>query len=240
GNFVKAGGNWSGQYTLDLEKPEVLDYIKKCLNWYMELGFDFFKLDFLYAPGLDVPEGYSRCQWQEKSYRFLKETLKGKTILGCGATLVNCIDNFDYLRIGPDVSLEWDDVFYMRLFHRERPSSKVTLQNTIFRSILNDRWFGNDPDVFLLRDNNVKMNADQKKSLAVINSLFSSVLMTSDDIGTYDEEKEKQLQGVLDNFLHAKNAGFAKKDGKIHIFYELNNQKFQYVYDYKKGVLTNG
>ena len=240
GNFVKAGGNWSGQYTLDLEKPEVLDYIKKCLNWYMELGFDFFKLDFLYAPGLDVPEGYSRCQWQEKSYRFLKETLKGKTILGCGATLVNCIDNFDYLRIGPDVSLEWDDVFYMRLFHRERPSSKVTLQNTIFRSILNDRWFGNDPDVFLLRDNNVKMNVDQKKSLAVINSLFSSVLMTSDDIGTYDEEKEKQLQGVLDNFLHAKNAGFAKKDGRIHIFYELNNQKFQYVYDYKKGVLTNG
>ena len=240
GNPVKAGGNWSGQYTLDLEKPEVIAYIKKCLNWYMELGFDFFKLDFLYAPGLDVPEGYSRCQWQEKAYRFLKETLKGKTILGCGATLVNCIDNFDYLRIGADVSLKWNDVFYMQFFHRERPSSKITLQNTIYRSILNDRWFGNDPDVFLLRDDNIGMNAEQKKSLALINSIFSSVLMTSDDIGKYDDAKQKQLETVLDNFLHAKNAGFAKKGNRIQLFYELNGKEYKYLYDYKKGVLSNG
>ncbi len=240
GNFIKAGGNWSGQYTLDLEKQEVRDYIKKFLKYYMDLGFDFFKLDFLYAVGLDVPEGYSRCQWQDKCYKYLRECLPGKIILGCGAALVNSIDYFDYLRIGPDVSLKWDDVAYMRLFHRERPSTKTTLQNTIFRSFLNDRWFGNDPDVFLLRDNNIDMNADQKASLALINSLFSSVLMTSDDIGVYDGEKQKQLESVLDNFLHAKNARFEKKDGKIQLFYELNGQQYHYYYDYKKGELTRG
>ena len=240
GHPLKAGGNWSGQYSLDLEKEEVREYIKKFLKYYMDLGFDFFKLDFLYAVALYVPEGYSRCQWQDKAYKYLRECLPGKIILGCGANLVNCIDYFEYLRVGPDVSLKWDDVAYMRFFHRERPSSKTTLQNTVFRSFLNDRWFGNDPDVFLLRDNNIDLNANQKKSLALINSLFSSVLMTSDDIAVYDKEKQEQLESVLDNFLHAKNASFVKKDDRIQLSYELNKQQHHYIYDYKKGELTRG
>ena len=240
GNFVKAGGNWSGQYALDFENPEVKEYIKHFLKYYMDLGFDFFKLDFLYAVGLDIPEGYSRCQYQDKAYKFLRECLPGKIILGCGANLVNSIGYFDYLRIGPDVSLKWDDAAYMRLFHRERPSTKTTLQNTVFRSFLNDRWFGNDPDVFLLRDDNIDMDDEQKRSLALINSLFSSVLMTSDDIAVYDKDKQDQLTHVLDNFLHAKDARFEKKDGKIQLFYELKGQKYHYIYDYKKGVLTSG
>ena len=240
GNFVKAGGNWSGQYSLDLEKQEVRDYIKKSLQYYVDMGFDFFKLDFLYACALVVPEGYSRCQYQDKSYKFLRECLGKKTILGCGANLVNSIDYFEYLRIGPDVSLKWDDLFYMRFFHRERPSTKTTLQNTIFRSFLNDRWFGNDPDVFLLRDNNIGMNVHQKRSLSLINSIFSSVLMTSDDIGAYDVEQQEHLKMVLENFLHAKNAKFDKKGDRIELFYELNGTEYEFLYDYKKGELSRG
>ena len=240
GNPVSAGGNWSGQYSLDLENPEVIEYIKKFLNYYMELGFDLFKLDFLYGSAIVVPEGYSRCQYQYKAYKLLKDTLKGKIILGCGANIVNSIGNFDYLRVGMDASLSWDDKMYMRLFHRERPSTKATLQNTIFRSLFNDRFFGNDPDVFLLRDDNIQMNAEQKHAMAIINSLFSGVLMTSDDIGRYDAEKQAQLNVVLNNFLHATNQGFRKVKDRIEIFYEIDGTRKNYIYDYKKGVLTDG
>lgn len=240
GNPVSAGGNWSGQYSLDLENPDVVKYIKDFLNYYMELGFDFFKLDFLYGSSIVVPEGYSRCQYQFKAYKLLKDTLKGKIILGCGANIINSYGNFDYLRVGMDVSLDWDDKMYMRLFHRERPSTKATLQNTIFRSLFNDRLFGNDPDVFLLRDDNIKMNDEQKHSLAIINSLFSGVLMTSDDIGKYDEKKQAQLNVVLNNFLHATNQTFEKKGDLIHISYEIEGQMKVYVYDYKRGVLNDG
>ena len=240
GNPVCAGGNWSHQYSLDLENPEVVDYIKRFLNYYMELGFDLYKLDFLYGSAIQVPEGYSRCQYQYKAYKLLKDTLKGKIILGCGANLVNSIGNFDYLRVGMDASLSWDDKLYMRFFHRERPSSKATLQNTIYRSFMNDRLFGNDPDVFLLRDDNIQMNEKQKHALAIINSLFSGVLMTSDDIGTYDAKKQEQLNVVLNNFLHATNQGFRKVGNRVEIFYEIDGEKKNYLYDYKKGVLTDG
>lgn len=240
GNPISAGGNWSGQYSLDLENPEVIQYIKDFLKFYMDLGFDFFKLDFLYACAIDVPNGYSRSQYQYKCYKLLREILNGKIILGCGANIINSYGNFDYLRIGPDVSLAWDDKLYMRMFHRERPSTKTTLQNTIFRSLFNDRLFANDPDVFLLRDDNIQMNEDQKHALAIINSLFSGVLMTSDDIGLYNQKKQNQLNEVLNNFMHAKNQKFKKKDNCIEISYDIDNKHKSYFYDYKKGVLTHG
>ncbi|MCR4880079.1 MAG: alpha-galactosidase [Bacilli bacterium] len=240
GNPVNAGGNWSGQYSLDLENKEVIDYIKKFLSYYMELGFDFFKLDFLYASSIVIPEGYSRCQYQYKAYKLLKDILKDKIILGCGANIMNSYGNFDYLRVGPDVSLAWDDKVYMRLFHRERPSTKTTLQNTIYRSFMNDRLFANDPDVFLLRDNNIQMNQNQKHALAIINSLFSGVLMTSDDIGQYNKKQEDELNVVLNNFLHATNQEFRKVGTNIEISYEIEGQRKAFIYDYKNGVLSNG
>lgn len=241
GEQVFACGNWSGCYLLDLENEEVVAYIKKCLTHYAKMGFDFFKLDFLYAAGLEIPLGYSRCQYQYKCYKILRDTLKDKIILGCGANIINSYGLFDYLRVGPDVSLIFDDVAYMKFFHRERISTKTTLQNTIFRSVFDDRLFGNDPDVFLLRDNNIELSKEQKYSLAMINSLFSSVLMTSDNIAEYDEEKDALLNKVLDNFLHAKNVRFNKNTNHtIDISYDLGKEHYSFSYNFKNGVSNNG
>ena len=110
GEFVKCGSNWSGFYALDLENPDARSYIKKCLTHYAEMGFDFFKLDFLYAANLAIDFGTSRSMAAESAYAFLRECLGEKVILGCGATVFNCIDKFNYLRVGPDVSLIFDDV----------------------------------------------------------------------------------------------------------------------------------
>ena len=73
---VKCGGNWSGFYALDLENAEVRDYIEKCLRHYADMGFDFFKLDFLYAANLPDYEGKTRCEAAEYAYAFLRQVLK--------------------------------------------------------------------------------------------------------------------------------------------------------------------
>ena len=237
GELVKCGANWSGFYALDLENPEALAYIEKCLKHYADMGFDFFKLDFLYAANLVTTEGTSRSMAAENAYSFLRECLSGKTILGCGATVFNCIDKFDYLRVGPDVSLIFDDVWYMRFMHRERISTKVTLQNTVYRSFFNDRMFGNDPDVFLLRDDNIKLKKSQRRALLTINALFGSVLMTSDNLGQYDDEKRKLLSSALDLFYNAEVVGYARKGKTIEITYSVNDRVQTIKYDTKRGVL---
>ena len=239
GKPMLAGGNWSKFYALDFTNEEVRNYIKKSLEYYMNLGFDFFKLDFLYAAALNPKKGKSRCQTQKEAYEFLREILKDKIILGCGANIINSYKTFDYLRIGPDVSLKFDDVPYMRLFHRERISTKVTVQNTIYRHLFDQHLFGNDPDVFLLRDDNIELTKEQRKALTIINALMGSVLMTSDNIATYDEEKKAILDKAFNLFYNAKVTQI-KRNGPslIDIDYEINNEKNRLTYDWKKGVLV--
>ena len=240
GKPIKAGGNWSGFYALDLENPEVIEYVKKCLTHYMEMGFDFFKLDFLYAAAFSHYKGKTRCMVQDEAYKLLRETLKNKIILGCGANIINSFEHFDYLRIGPDVSLEFDDVFYMRAFHRERISTKITIQNTIYRSFMNNHLFGNDPDVFLLRDENIKLSKEQREALTKLNALFGSLLFTSDNIATYDEDKKKTFDEALSIFYNAHNRRYITKGHLIDITYELFGEKKHLVYDTKKGVFIHG
>lgn len=236
GEYVKCGSNRGGFYALDLENDKARDYIKTCLSHYADMGFDFFKLDFLYAANIYAEEGTARSMTAEKAYLFLRECLKGKTILGCGAAAFNCIDKFEYLRIGPDVSLVFDDIWYMRFMHRERISTKVTLQNTVYRSLFNDRLFGNDPDVFLLRDNNIKLSLSQRKALITLNALFGNVLMTSDNVGKYDQEKQNLIASALDLFHNAKVTGY-EKHGKIIKITYFKGQTFTINYDTEKGVL---
>ena len=239
GNLEKAGANWSGFYVLDIENPEVVEYIRKFLTHYMDMGFDFFKLDFLYSIGLPHYDGLTRCQAQYKAYKLLRDILKDKLILGCGANIINSYNNFDYLRIGPDVSLNFDDNAIMRLLHRERISTKITIQNSVFRSIFNDHLFGNDPDVFLLRDGNIHLSAEQRRALTTINALFGSVLMTSDDIGEYDENKKEILANALNMFRKADVLSYELQGDLINVKYLLEKKEHQFTYDINKGVLSN-
>ena len=231
------GANWSGFYSLNLEKKGVKEHIATFLKFYVDMGFDFFKLDFLYGANLPLYKGKTRCQVAEEAYDFIREILKGKLILGCGATIFNAANKFEYMRIGPDVSLKFDDVWYMKFMHNERISTKVTLQNTIYRSLLNGRIFGNDPDVFLLRDDNISLSAEQKRALITLNALFGSVLMTSDDIGKYDDEKKNTLAAALDLFRNGKALAYRRNHDIITIAYELRGVVKLIDYDYKKGVI---
>ncbi|MBQ7712642.1 MAG: alpha-galactosidase [Clostridia bacterium] len=237
GNFVKCGSNWSGFYALDLENEEVLAYIKKCLRHYADMGFDLFKLDFLYAANLPTYEGMTRSEAAERAYDFLREVLPDRLILGCGATLFNAIGKFDYMRIGPDVSLSFDDAFYMKFFHRERPSTKITIQNTIYRHLMNGSFFGNDPDVFLLREDNLSLSKGTRKALLTINALFGSVLMTSDNIGAYGEEQKAMLDEAFALFREGKVLSFTKRRRLIRVEYELRGERYSLDYDTARGVI---
>lgn len=237
GNYIKAGANWSGFYALDIEKEEVISYIKEFLTYYLELGFDFFKLDFLYAVSLDSYEGKSRAQVTQAAYELLRQVLGDKLILGCGAIISNCFGNFDYLRIGPDVSLIFDDVWYMRKMHRERISSKVTLRNTMYRHFFDGKGFLNDPDVFLLRDDNIKLSWNQRVALTTINALFGSLLMTSDNPKDYNESQLKMLATARNLFEKGEVKSVETLSGKIKVVYQIDGAEKSFVYNINKGTI---
>ena len=238
GEKIYAGSNWSSFMPLDLNNEEVLTYIRDFLCYYRELGFDFFKLDFLYAVNLCPLIGKTRSETSEFAYSLLRDELGDSLILGCGATLSNANGKFDFCRIGPDVSLSFDDLSYMRIFHPERISTKVTIQNTIFRSCLDGHMFLNDPDVFLLRDDNIKLSSEQRTALTKINALFGSLLMTSDNIGEYGEDKKRILEDALNIFKNAELIGYKKMKHSIFAEFKLDGRNRIFIYDPERGILT--
>ncbi len=72
--------------------------------------------------------------------------------------------------------------------YRERVSTVDSLKNTIGRRQLDRTLFLNDPDVIMLRSEQTSMSTEQRYTLLLVNNLFGSLIFTSDDIDSYDEQ----------------------------------------------------
>ena len=191
------GCNWSGFYGLDIYHPEVRAYLKKVFDTVVrDWGYKLLKLDFLYTACLIPRRDKTRAQVMYDGMRFLRELAGDALILGCGVPLAPAFGKVDYCRIGCDMTLNWLGDKIMRPLHREVPSTRNTLLNTVYRRHLDGRAWRNDPDVFLLRDDNMKLTPEQREKLAIIDALFGGVLFTSDNVGAYDEAKRKAYERI--------------------------------------------
>ena len=56
-----------------------------------------------------------------------------------------------------------------------------------------------DPDVFFLREENLKLSAREKHVLATVNSLFGGLLLCSDNMGRYTPEARAAYEQLLRN-----------------------------------------
>ena len=224
GKPVYTGCNWSGGYALDIYNGQVREYIRRVLAHYKQLGFKLFKLDFLYAACMLPRRGKTRGEVMADAMDFLRRELQGCMILGCGVPLASAFGKVDFCRIGCDMTLDYDDKPHMRLTHSERPSTKNTMADTVFRRQLSGRAFLNDPDVFLLRDTNTKLTAQEKKNLAFVNALCGGVLFTSDNCAYYSDEARQVFMQALG--LRGARVTQAYADGgSIFVTYELDGDE---------------
>ncbi len=197
GEPVLCGCNWSGFFGLDIYNEEVRDYVKKTTRHFIDdLGFTLLKIDFLYSACIVPRRDKTRGQVMLDAMEFFRQVSHGAELLGCGVPLGSAFGLVDYCRIGTDVSLSWDDKPYMRLLHRERPSTKNTILNSLYRRQLDGRAFLNDPDVFLLRSYNEKLGKMRKSLLSELNALAGSLVFTSDNPSTYDSWQKEELEKV--------------------------------------------
>lgn len=217
----KCGGNWSGFYALDIDLPEVQDYLRRVFDWVLnEWGFDLVKLDFLYGAAPFGTKTESRGGRMIRAMELLRQWCGDKLILGCGVPVMPAFGIVDYCRVSCDVGLDWDDKWFMRLLHRERVSTKQAIGNTVFRRQLNGRAYLSDPDVFFLREDNLKLTSAQKAKLARVNALLGGVLLTSDDPSKYSPDAMKQYRALL-KLRSAENIRVEADEG-LSVVYTLN------------------
>ena len=244
GRLVKGGFSWypiSTYYVLDFLNPGVQKYLKDVFFHILNVwNFDMVKLDFLYAECLVPRQNKSRGQIMCEAMDFLRECVGNKLILGCGVPLGAAFGRVDFCRIGCDVALKWEEGFIGRIVCSELPSTIRTLNNTIFRRHLNGRAFVNDPDVFFLRDYNIKLTEEQRLIIADVNKLFGGVLFVSDDVARYSERSLDNLKSVFkDDEIEILEAEYMTKS-IISIRYTINGIEQELVFDIQQGKVIRG
>lgn len=189
------GPNWGGFYSLDIYEPGVRDYLHHVFDTVLnEWGYDMVKLDFLYGACVRPMHNKTRGEIMCDAMDLLRECCGDKIILGCGVPLMPAFGKVDYCRIGADIDLAWRQKKHVP---REDVSTPHAVCNTIFRRCLDGRAWRNDPDVFLLRDNNIRMDFEQRKLLAKINSTFGNLLFISDNVGDYTPAQKLALHDAF-------------------------------------------
>lgn len=192
GRMVPAGWNhgWKGTfYALDLERPDVLEYLATVIRTARDdWGFELFKLDFLYAAALDDRPGRTRAQRMRRAMNLLREWCGDAAILGCGVPLVSAAGLVEYCRVGADVAAVWEDRLQRALNYPERISTVSSMRSSLARAWMDGTWFGNDPDVVILRTGDTRLRDAERRALLAVNTTLGSLVFVSDDVSAYDAE----------------------------------------------------
>lgn len=188
-------------FCLDLSRGDVLDYLDSLMEKVIEeWGFRYIKLDFLFAGmlvGNFAREG-APYEWYDKAVRVLtRRTVnaagEGVAYLGCGLPFESSFNAFPLSRIGPDTKEAWD-VGWLRAAHfPARTSAFANMQSTLGHAFWDGAVFLNDPDVVFMRSENIMLCDKEKILIALVNFLFASQLMYSDDPTEFDVSREGKL-----------------------------------------------
>jgi alpha-galactosidase len=217
-----------GWYTMDIYNEEAREYIKSIFKrTFEEWDFDMVKLDFLYSQAMFPRNNKTRSEIMYEAIEFLRECVGDKLILGCGVPLAPCFGVVDACRIGCDVSPNYKGgLINNTKFSQEIVNAQNAVTNSMFRRHLNGKAFVNDPDVFFLRDVNIKYTEQQKRLVGFINNLFGDVLFVSDNVGEFSPEKVELLKKFFKKNPHKVYSVDKKNDeGDYEVIFGNNSTK---------------
>ncbi len=172
--------NWDKNiYALDTTHPEALNWLKELFISLKKDGFEYFKIDFLFAgaiPGKRY-ESVSPITAYRKGLRLIREITSDNFLLGCGAPLLPSVGLVDGMRIGPDTAPYWDkngpDIGY--------PNAFYALRNTVTRWYMTN-WWQNDPDCLLLRRENTQLSDEHRRVFTYVTIALDNMVLQSDNL----------------------------------------------------------
>jgi alpha-galactosidase len=193
GKYVSAGFNWGEHnFALDTTHPAALEWLKELMRKVKSWGYEYVKLDFLYAGALpgkrfkDIP--------RENAYRMglevIREGLGDAYFLACGAPILPTLGLCDGLRVGQDVADYWSShLFDDLLANFGAPGVRNAICNVLHRFWLK-RLVQIDPDVVYFNSIYNTLLPEQKMLLQGLSEICQ--FKATSDIPQWLTEGEKK------------------------------------------------
>ncbi len=193
--------HWGARcFSLDLARADVQHWLRDLFHTLSDdWGYELFKLDFTYtaaAPGVRADPKMTRAQSLRRGFEIIRETIGDKTILGCGAPFGPSVGLIDAMRIGPDVSVNWEPIFHG---DPTEPSTAYAMRNTLTRAFLHNRLWQNDPDCVLVRrrDDESALVLNEMRTMVSIIGLSGGAVLSSDNLPSIRRGRLKYLKQIL-------------------------------------------
>lgn len=146
-----AGRNWDESLgALDITHPDAAEYVSDVFRSLREWGFDFFKIDFIYAGAL---EGGRRGDADglaayAEALRLIRDAIGPEaTLLGCGGPILPTVGLVEAMRISPDTGPNYEP----REGDLAMPAIRSAIQTGRARAFMHGRFWINDPDCLIVR-----------------------------------------------------------------------------------------
>jgi len=171
--------------------------MKQVRKW----GFDYLKLDFLYAgalPGKRYIEMPREAAYRQ-GLKVMREAMGTDAyFLTCGAPIIPSIGLCDALRVGPDVAGAWESHRdAVLLYNPTTPGTKNAIRTTVNRLWLSP-LVATDPDVAYFRSRHITMGKEQKQMLQDL-AMVCNYKATSALPGWLSQDEYNSLRKFLDS-----------------------------------------
>ncbi|MBI3783845.1 MAG: alpha-galactosidase [Deltaproteobacteria bacterium] len=191
-------------YALDTTHPDALAWLRETFQTIAhDWGYRVLKLDFLYAaalPGLRHDRNATRAQALRRGLDAIREAAGQEAfLLGCGCPLGPAVGVVDAMRIGPDVAPFWSN-FMSRTVQRDQHglATKHAIMNTLSRAVLHRRWWLNDPDCLMVRDQRTSLTLDEVRTLTTAIAVTDGMIVLSDRVVQLPESRLQFIDRALE------------------------------------------
>ncbi|OGO66434.1 MAG: hypothetical protein A2030_06650 [Chloroflexi bacterium RBG_19FT_COMBO_50_10] len=198
-------------HALDTSHPAVLDHLRGLMDTIThQWGFGMVKIDFVSTAALPAKHynpNLTRAECLRAGLESIRQGAGEETfLLGSGCPFGPAIGIVDAMRIGPDTAPTWEPFFHWLpwagpLIRREpsMPSLRNNFRNNLNLSALHQRWWWNDPDCLLVRDNHTHLTRWEVQSAVSLVGLSGGMLVSSDDLRKLNSSRLNWVRLLVPN-----------------------------------------
>jgi alpha-galactosidase len=192
-------GGWA--VALDTTNPAVLDHITSTMAALTAQGFDYHKVDFLYAaalPRLSSTPTLTRAEALRLGLEAVRQGIGDDAfLLGCGSPFGPAVGMVDAMRVSPDVAIHWNPRSSLPGLEEAASCARNAIATSLLRAPLHRRLWINDNDCLLLRPEQTELDTDQRRLLATTVAEAGAFTFAGDDLSLYGDEEWAALTSAL-------------------------------------------